>query len=108
LTNEIAAGLVEPVQHFDPLEILDTVEGGDPGLADLDAADRAVFAPAMRTVPRRGPGCPDDADEHEARRARFGRLDRDFIPPPLARGHHASPPEKIPKAFVILPAPRYR
>src|SRR5271166_379003 len=88
LADEIAAGLMEPVEDLDPLKGLDSIERRVPWRADLDPADGAVGSAVMRAVRPRRPGRPDDADEEEARVDPIRPLDRDFVRPDVVFRRH--------------------
>lgn len=45
LAQEVAARFMQPIERLDPLASLDPIEGCDPGLENLDAADRPVARP---------------------------------------------------------------
>ena len=84
LQHEVAARLVQPVDHFEILVEIDALDRGHPGLEDLQPADRAIVPALPRRLQPRGPGRADAADEDEPGIARLAACRRRIRP----RGVH--------------------
>src|SRR6185295_6282775 len=78
LQHEVAARLVQPVDHLEILVEIDALDGGHERLEDFQPADRAVLPPLPRRLQPRRPGRADAADEHQLRIPLTWKIDRDF------------------------------
>jgi hypothetical protein len=63
LQDEIAAGKVQPIKHFNSFVLCQTGERWYPWFEHLDAAQRPVSPALSRGLHTRGPGCADATDE---------------------------------------------
>src|SRR5262245_27553845 len=90
LQHKIAPRLVQPVEHFQALELADAVEALVPRLEDFYAAGRAVGPALPRTLQPVGPWRSDAADEIELSVSGRRRLDRDLARADLVQAHHGS------------------
>src|SRR5581483_5297346 len=76
LQHEVAARLVEPVDDFQVRIKVHALDGGHPGLEDLEPADRSVMASLPRGLEPRSPWRADAANEDEPGVLCLGHLDR--------------------------------
>ena len=78
LQHQIAARLMQPVDHLEIGVEIDPLQRRHPGLENLQPADRAVVTPLPRRRQARGPGGADTADEDKPGIARRGHIDGEF------------------------------
>src|ERR1700676_1977705 len=78
LQHEIAARLMEPVDHFEIAIEIDSLQRRHPGLENFEPAHRTVMTALPRRLQTRGPRRADAADEHQPSVARRRHLDGDF------------------------------
>ena len=73
--HEIAARPVQPVDHIDLLEALESFQRRHPRIKNLDAADRAILVALLRRHLSVGPWRMDAPDEEEAHRLAVGLME---------------------------------
>jgi hypothetical protein len=78
LQNKIPPRLVQPVEDFQLLELLDALQCRAPAFVDLDAADRPVELSLTRAIFTLGPRGTDHANEKESCVDPIGKLDQNF------------------------------
>ena len=91
LQHEIAARLMQPVDHFEIGVEIDALQRRHPWLENLEPADRAVVTSLPRRLQARGPGRADAADEDEPGIVRRRHLDGEFAFADFTLSNHASP-----------------
>src|SRR5262249_10348078 len=90
LQHEIAARLVEPVDHLEVFVEVDALDGRYERLKYFQPADRAVLPPLPRRFEPRSPGRADAADKDQPRIIRLGQIDGDFAFADFTLSNHFS------------------
>src|SRR5262245_11383140 len=88
LQHQVAARLMQPVDHFEIFVEIDALDGRHKRLKNFQPANRAVKAPLPRRLQPRGPGRADAADEHEPGVAGGRQIDGDLALADFTLSYH--------------------
>ena len=89
LQHDVAARLVQPIEHFEVRVEVDAFQRHNPWLEDFKPADRAIMPSLPRRCQPRRPRCADAADKDQAGVLRRRHIDDEFAFADFTFSNHA-------------------